>query len=507
LLEAKGCGNLTVCELKTFAARLSYLVQIGCKPYELVEYPMILLLNESEINQRVEKLRLAISDHKISIALLKYASPKKSNTAVKNDVVKYLQPLGGCVSKVDKIVQELNCSDTKMMEILTRNPRLLGRYYRKDVAEKIRCLISNGARHEDLYRNTNLLNNKTLATIQSRAERLHKIGWIPLPLGLIGREDAAFEAVVKQQETQSNFITGPQGAGTDDVIRLLPPMSANRIAVIRPKIEYLLSEGYAASEILNCQRTLVLSLEKLKMAVCELKPYHLQCVDLAIVCHYALKRRILSSRRCYLRAAIARAIGCSSSALPPLPQQDRSFSAVKDIRLTTVVNAKYLREELGFTTEDLASVPLVLAHAPNIVRRHWNALDNADDTQAELSYCSWQANVLFRRHADNRRLRLNLLQYCVEKEANFSHACVSSWAEDSDDEFRVTETETTTLAAADGSGCGGDDLTFHDDGDGEGADRRVCDKLKVEGESDRNDDDVDPLILLNSIGTDGCCEA
>ena len=484
---------MSVCELKTYAARLSYLVGIGCKPYELVEYPTILFLSESEIAKRVEKLRLSSSVHRISMGLLKYAIPETASSTVKRNVVKYLRPLGGYVSQVDEIVQELKCSDAKMMEILTRNPRLLGKHLRKDVAEKIRCLISHGTRHEDLYRNTNVLNNKTLATIQLRAERLSKIGWIPLPLGLIGREDAVFEAVVGQQEAQCNFATGNKVAVADDVIHLLPPMSANRIATIRPKIEYLLSEGYAVFDIVNCPQTLVLSLKKLKMAVCELKPYHLQCVDLAMVCHYAATRRILSLRRCNFRSAIARAIGCSRSLLPPIPK-DSSVRAVKDIHCTAVVNAAYLCDELGFTAEDLASVPLVLAHTPNVVRRHWNALDNDDNNEAELSCAGRLAKALFRRHADDRRLRLNLLQYCIEKEANFSQACVTTWSEDSDDDFNVTKT--TTLAAADGSDAGHDDLTFHDDADYEGDGLRSYDKLNaVDKSDDDDDDDVDPLIV------------
>ena len=458
MLEAKGFGNITACELQTFVTRLSYLVSIGCKPYELVEYPKILLLSESEIDARVEKLRLATSVHRVSMPLLMYANPNKSNALVNSYVLTYLRPLSGHVNKVDEVVKELNCSDAKMMEILTRNPRLLGKRYRKDIAEKIRCLVSHGARHEDLYRNTNVLNNRTLAIIQSRAERLSRLGWIPLPLGLIGREDTSFEAVVKERETQHDFRIGRQAAKADDVIHRLPPMSANRIAIIRPRVEYLLSEGYAVLDIVNCPKTLSLSLEKLKMAVCELKPYHLQQVDLEIVSYYGLSRRILSSRRCHFHRAVALAIGCSRSALPPLPT-DSSVRAVKDVHQTAVVNVKYLCDELGFTAEDLASVPLVVAHAPNVVRRHWNALNNAEKSQPELSCTTAPTKALFQRHADNRRLRLNLLQYCIEKEVNFSHACVSTWAEDSDDDFRVTET--TALVVADGSDAGDGDLTFH----------------------------------------------
>jgi len=487
----RGLHNLTA-ELKTFSIRLSHLVHIGCRPYELVEYPKILLLSESEIDARVEKLHRASSVSGISIALLKHVTPETPDSVVNRRVLRYLQPLNGRLNKVDEIVQELNCSDTKMMEILTRNPRLLGVYHRKDVAEKIRCLISYGACHDDLYRNTNLLNNKTLATIQSRAERLRKIGLIPLPLGLLDREGATFETVVGKLEAQQSFVDRNKVGNTDDVINLLPPMSANRIAVIRPRIEYLLCEGYMVSDIVNCPQSVKFSLEKLKMAVSELKPYHLQCVDLAVVCHYAAKRRILSLRRSHIRTIIAHAIGCSRSALPPLPK-DNSVHNAKDVHRTAATNVKYLCDELGFTTNDLTAVPLVITHAPNIVRRHWNTLDSADDSQAELPCISQQARSLFHQHADDRRLRLNLLQYCIEKEANFSHACMSTWTEDSDDDFRVTE---TLSPSADGSS-----VTLHDDSTDEGV---VYDKLNVQSfpmmpddldESDHSDiDNVDPLL-------------
>ena len=486
MLKRAGFRNLTDSELKTFATRLSYLVHIGCKLYELVEYPKILLLTESEIDQRVEKLRTASNVHGISITLLKFADPEMSNSAVSNKVLKYLQRLGGHMNMVDEIVQELNCSDTKMIEILTRNPRLFG----IGIAEKIRYLISNGARYEDLYRNTNVLNNKTLATVRSRVERLSKIGWIPLPLGLLGRQDAAFEAVVGLQEAQCSLMTENQVDSTNDVLSLLPSMSANRIATIRPRINYLLSEGYTVFDIVNCPQALKRSLETLKLAVNELKPYHLQCVDLAVVCHYTLKRSILSSHRCQFRFHIARAIGCSRSALPPLPK-DSSVNASKDIYNTAVVNARYLRDELGFTAEDLMSVPLVIAHEPDIVWRHWNALDNADSNQSELSSGDRLAKSLFRRHVDNRRLRLNLLQYCIEKEVNFSHVRVSTCTEDSDDDFRVTES--TPSAAV-------DDVSNHCDDDGNDDSLHSHEKLSVMDESDYNDDeddddDVGPIVV------------
>jgi len=483
-LEAKGFKNLTASELMTFSSRLHYLVHIGCKPYELVEYPQILLLNEAEIDQRVEKLRLVRRDHRVSIALLMFASPNKSNAAVRRRVARYRKPLhSGYISKVDEVVQELNCSDVKTMEILTRNPRLLGRKYRKDLAEKIRCLLNHGSRHEDLYRNTNVLNNKTLATIRSRANRLHEIGCIPLRLGLIGREDSVFEEVVGQQEAQGSSVTSPQRIRADDVIRLLPPMSAYRITTVRPKIEYLLSEGYAASDIVDCPKALNVPVKSLRMAVCELKPYHVQFADLASVSHYAVHRRLPSSLRCDFRRVIARSLGCSSSLVLQFPRKDRSVYIVKDLHQTATVNAKYLRDELGFTAEELASVPLVLTHAPSVVRRHWNALSDAgDDTQA---VCSVRAKAVFRRHANNPRLRLSLLQYCIEKEVNFTHACVSAWTEDSDYEFRVAEAATS--ASEDGSDT---DLTIHDNGDSED-DPHDFDETK------HNDDEV-------AVTRDGC---
>jgi len=489
MLESKGFQSLTASELKTFATRLSYLVSFGCRPYELVEYPTIVLLDKSEIDKRIEKLRLSDTFSRISISLLKYAIPEKSNSVMNASITKYLKPLGGYVNKVDEIVQELSCSDMKMMEILTRNPRLLGRKYRKDIADKIRCLISHGARHEDLYQNTNLLNNSTLATIQSRAERLNKLGWIPLPLGLLGRVEAEFEAVVRRREAQGHLLNEPHVARADDVIRLLPPMSANRIARVRPKIEYLLSEGYAVSDIVNCPRTLSRSLQLLQMAVCELRPYHLQCVDLATINHYAVNRRILSSRRMRFLDAVARVIGCSRATLPPLPK-DKSIRAVQDVQHTAEINTRYLRDELGFTAEDLASVPLVLGHAPDVVRQRWNALSDVDDEQSELSYGGRQTKALFRRHADNGRLRLNLLQYYIEKEANFSHACVSSWTENSDDEFVLTES--TSLAAADDSDTDDGEPNFLDDGDDECAGPDV-DRFGIVDEN--SDDESDPLIV------------
>ena len=483
MLEAKGFQNLTASELKTFATRLSYLVSIGCRPYELVEYPTIVLLDKSEIDKRVEKLRLAVSINRISIGLLRFASPEYSNSVVNATVVKYLKPLGDYVSKVDEIVEELACSDTKAMEILTRNPRLLGVNYRKDIAKKIRCLISHGARHEDLYRNTNLLNNKSLGTIQSRAERVSKLGWIPLPVGLLGRENAYFEAVVGTHEAHHHLLTGQHVASADDVISMFPLMSANRVAVVRPKIEYLLSEGYAVSDIVNCPQTLLRSLKGLKKAVCALRPYHLQCVDLAMINHYVLHRRVLSSRRCEFRTVIAHVIGCSRAALPPM-RNDSSVRAVKlDLQRTAEVNARYLRDELGFTVEDLASVPLVLAHSPDVVRRHWNALSVDNDEQAGR-----QLRAFFRQHADNARLRLNVLQYCIEKETNFSHACVTSWTEDSDDEFAAS-----SAAAVHDSDDDDDELNFHDDdGDDECAGPDV-DRFGIADES--SDDEVDPLTM------------
>jgi len=458
----------------------------------LIEYPKILLLNKSEIDRRVEKLRLASRVRRISIGLLKLAAPEKCNWMVKNQVMDYLKPLGGLVNKVDEVVHELNCSDTKAMEILTRNPRLLGKCYRKNIAEKIRCLVRHGARHEDIHQNTNVLNNKTLATIQSRAKRLHSIGWTPLPVRLVGREDAVFDATVTKWETQRSLVTTQCVASCDDVISLLPPMSTRQLSILRPKIEYLLSEGYTVSHIVSNPQTLLRSLKGLQMAVRELRPYHLHCVDLTVINHYALTRRLKLSNRSTFRLVIARVIGCLPSALPPLPE-DSSIRAVKDLKHTAVVNAKFLCDELGFTGEDLVSVPLVLAHAPDILRRNWNALNKVVDDQ---SHCGHQAKVLFRQNSDNRLMQLNLLQYCIEKEVNFSHACVSSWTEDTDDEFGVTEsTSSLALVVADDSDTdtGAGELSFYDDDDDDNEDAgELTDRLENVHDSD---DDLDPVVV------------
>lgn len=437
--------------LDEFCNRLKYLTEKGCKVYELVEYPDILKLSTSEINERIERL-CSCGQSSISIPILKFAKPESSDVVIKNSLRRYRKQQNGYLNKIEEIKLTLQCSDGEMLEILTRNSRLIGNRKRKFVVEKVKCLLDCGATLEDIKCNTNLLNNKTLEVIETRARHLLSLGCNPLPMGVIGRTDDEYLAIVDRLAKQKVLQPTCQYLDSKEIIAKIPEYCDKKLYVVKPKVDFLLSRGYLGDDIISFPLILKLSLGTIQSAVTYLHQHYLGLVSLELCHSYGLKRCVMSRQRS-VRRLLTKVLNCSSNELPQIPK-DLSISFGQET--TYRMNLEFLKG-IGFSPSELKELPIVLAHSTEALKRCWKAL-RCDETL--VSYLDlWK---------DNKKLQLQLLQYSIERNFNFSFAPVTEvgkkqMLEISDfsplvyesQEFDLSETkESSELKLNSDEGCG-----------------------------------------------------
>lgn len=412
--------------LEEFRQRLMYLVDKGCKPYELVEYPEILRLTEADIDKRIERLHSS-GQSSISMPLLKFAKPESSDTALRSSLRRYLKQQNGRLNKVDEIRSALQCSDDEMLDILKRNPRLIGTRKRRFIVEKVACLLECGAVIQDIKSNTNLLNNKTLEDIESRAKRLVELGYNdPLPMGVIGRDDDDFEVIVARLAKQRSLHPTSRYLESREIIAKIPDFANRKLHVVKPKVDFLLSRGYVGEEIIEFPSILELGLEAIHDAVIYLQSYHLGAVSLETCHKYATKKRV-TSRQSSSRRILAKVLECQSTELPLIP---KDLSVVLNTEATLHANYDFLRS-IGFTSADLKRLPIVLAHNNEVLRLHWDLIQMEEGLAPHFE--SWK---------EDKAKLLQLLQFSIEKESNFSHMAATDVGEE---RKRVEDLEAETV--------------------------------------------------------------
>ncbi len=374
-----------------------------------MECPKLLQLTEDELSARMRRIEMAGIKSPTLVAL-KFALPSKRPETLKKVVNSYLSKRGKHSNLLRDVAGALGCSSEDMMEILARNPRLVGVKPRKDLVEKIQLLRDCGARLEDLRRSTNLLNNKTLNVIQNRAQLLVDLGLNdPLPVGYIGLSDTQFSAVVARLsgEQRGRPAAGTRSDDVNYVVDQLPPLTCRRLIKIKPKIEYLLSEGYSPAEVVKCPRILDINISLLRSTVSELMQYSIVRVDLDQCYHYA-NRGQFSKSRVFINRQLADVLNCSRKEIPLLPTNycDSSLIGIDEMR----ANYQFLIN-CGFQLSDILSVPLILLHPCDAVRQNFNELNNANS-------CS-RARDAYLKFSDNRCKQLNLILYMVEQATGF----------------------------------------------------------------------------------------
>lgn len=410
--------------LKEFRLRLKYLVDKGCKPYELVEYPEILRLTEADIDKRIERLH-SYGQSSISMPLLKFAKPESSDTALRSSLRRYLKQQNGHLNKVDEIRSALQCTDDEMLDILKRNPRLIGRRKRRFIVEKVACLLECGAVIQDIKSNTNLLNNKTLEDIESRAKRLVELGYNdPLPIGVIGRDDDDFEVIITRLAKQRSLHPTSRYLESREIIAQIPEYANRKLHVVKPKVDFLLSRGYVGEEIIEFPSILELGLKAIHDAVIYLQSHHLGTVSLE-TCHKYATKKCVTSRQSSSRRILAKVLECQSTELPPIP---KDLSVVLNTEASLHANYDFL-QSIGFTSADLKRLPIVLAHNTEVLKLHWDLIQTEEGLVPHFEL--WK---------EDKAKLLQLLQFSIEKESNFSHMAATDvgeerkWVEDSEAE-------------------------------------------------------------------------
>ena len=451
-------------DLESYSERLSYLVKIGCKPYELAEYPQILQLNKNEVDDRVCKLK----DHgvtSVSMPLLRLLEPPRSNPAIAKRIEWYMLRTNERLNYSDEIVDALRCSCDEMVDILTQNPRLVGELQRKFMKEKIECLLNYGARLEDIRSNTSLLNNKTLETIESRARLLSAIGCNdPLLIGIIGRTKREFQLIVDRLVGEKELRSEIKFPESNVIMKeLMPHLQNHRYHVVKAKVNLLLSHGYTMEDILAFPTILDrVGLANIHSSITYINQLGVGLASLETCYRYALKKH-LPFRRMSLRRTFSKLLDCSSDSLPTMPSD---FGAAAPDEAAMLRNYGVLRE-CGFLKDDIIALPIILLH-------------HADDLQACWRELESDNAVAFARFKGDTKKLLNLLQYTIEKSSNFrqTSSSIRTNSERSDNELGPVESSEGALPE-------GGELRLEDEDDDEGV--PVADNLSTEEIMNIND--------------------
>lgn len=403
VFEYRGAFGAVRFNLKVLAAKLSYLMQEGCQPQELVICCNVLKLSQEVLTSCIERLR-SLGFKYINMPLIYYASK------VKYDIDIYELPQRNkCMVlwKIAQLADVLQCSDAQMMKILAFNPRLVGRRGLDQSIAKAKCLISNGAAVEDIRNNSNILNNKAMKVIESRAKQLSELGYnLPLDIRLIGRNSKAYSDIVTRLEKWHAKCPSASIAAANDIIKQLPPMSPKQLSHCRPHIEYLLSVGFAPADILAYPTILEVTLDQLHCVLSDHLNYHIGDVSLPM-CHSIISR---NSRRQKSRESLVNFQAVNSLMLPR--------NALKHLDRSIMLHNFTFLEQCGFTNSDITAVPLVLLHSVDVVMQHWKIVadKNNEATTAHV----------FRKYVNDPIKQLNILQYSIERATNFRQAYVAS---------------------------------------------------------------------------------
>ena len=276
-------------DLTRMVNRLAYLVKIGCKPYEVKDFPEILETDVSEIERRVQMIRSITNWDLVPLPLLRVSNQEP--WIARRRIERMLNKFDGKKSPSEIICNALQCSDAEMMELVIRNPRIIGIRREPDlILKKIDVLIKYGARLNDIKSYSSVLLNIPLETIELRAEKLSQMGCSnPLPVTLVGLSEG-FDEAAKKLKAKIDILPEKTIDKSEEVIQNIPAAMKRKLHRVKPKVDLLLSRGYTVEEIIKNSEILIASFTSIHSTLNFFKQYHMELVNLHICCRVYLEK-------------------------------------------------------------------------------------------------------------------------------------------------------------------------------------------------------------------------
>ena len=409
-------GSATEALHLAFPGRIQFLENIGCRFYQLLEYPEALCLTDEEVVECAEKLN-SCKVKTISAPLLKIAQRFTwyETSHVAHRIKKYTDKLNGHVSVADFWISVLSCkSEQEILNILQKNPRLIFLRNPQQATEKVNVLLEHGLSLEAIKDNTYILKNVTAENITSRCQQLVEHGVIKTgetpALELLSQSQKVFVKMLKiHLKRQSEFSEKISWLAKnlqypENVISGSSQLVKNSLSMLKLKVPHVLQFGFSASDILMCPEVLSFSMEAVTHAMKDMEDAEIDHIKISMLKTYLVTKKIGNPSN--NRHILARALRCNLKELPSLKDTSHlKYALVQDPDILEI-NFQFLLD-CGFAAEDIQQIPLVIGHNPDVLVRHWNLLTSRSELK-QFSGCL----------ADSSKV-LNTLQYFIERDINF----------------------------------------------------------------------------------------
>lgn len=398
-------------------SKLETLEAFGCTMDQIQESPEILQLSLTEIVKRAFILK-KLNHENISVQLLKVIRSNMSSFQLKQKI-KSLQPLTNYSTMTDYMREVLQCSHAEMYTIMQKVPAI--KSFRNMVAftEKVEYLRSQGLTTDD-FKNYPAILCRSLLILEERSRIIKKFQEDNnFPVASLIISDKQFQRFLVKYRADQNTLKGHNNR--NECIAKMFGVSAmiesqmhyfdkRRLATVKPRIDYLMSVGIPLEHIRNHPYILRYRIVTLQNAFIKSQEAGIQNISILHLIH------IIICGRVPLKPPVPK----STNYLPellglPLNKMKKKYEHLRPLvtrnRFCLKENLDFLLSE-GFTLPQVCTCPLILSHTLEELKTSLKMLPLQPEMQNNLDMLQ------------NGTMKINLMQYFLEKESNFRLAPV-----------------------------------------------------------------------------------
>jgi DNA-binding transcriptional MerR regulator len=382
--------------------KIQNLVDVGCTVNQILENPGVLRYVKKEIKKRVGKLIAA--EQPVNVYSIVGTHAKSSKHFMK------FSGLFQGKSWLEVLSVKLECSIPEVLQdVSPAMSYVLCSKYPDRTLEKIDILLGAGFTTSQIRGCVRVL-NKDVKTLRRRVAEIHELGLEKLmTCSWLLQGEAKYLKIINNAKRHS--LWGDKWEYVSTLLDL--PKDEVRVHFKRikmenviPKIELLLKMGFTGQEILNRPRLMKISEKKIEQ-ISELMVEH-ELHDLDVLQRYTwvVNRMPTLYHGVYSQKAIlSKLLNCSKKTITKNANLLKQAFSHSD---ATILESISVLKSNGFSASDIEQCPLVLNHDPSVLRTYLDSLETRKELQP---YVEWEK--------DKVKL-LNVLQYFIEKDMNFS---------------------------------------------------------------------------------------
>lgn len=393
-------------------SKLETLKILGCSLDQVQECPEILQLSQAELINRANRLHHH-GYQKLNVQMLKLAHSKTSNAHMMR-----LQPVLNLMQNYNTITEYmmdiLKCNETEFHEISTKIPLLKKLRNMPAFTEKVKYLQSFDVKAEHFIKYPNLL-SYSLDTLKNRIERMKVCQeGKDLPISSLALTEKRFKRFLNKYNTEQEILDGSSNRYeyiaklfnvSVSVAENMSYLENRRLTTLKPRVDFLLSIGIPIEHLRSHTYILRHKTDTLKRAYAKAQEAGIEKVSLLHIIHIISCKNVpLKDPSPKSAVFLPKLIGIDTKILQKKLYHIAPLVTTDRVTLTT--NFDYLTS-LGITKDDICSCPLILSHCPKYLKSTVESISKRPELQDSLDLLS------------NSTAFVNLVQYLIEKEANF----------------------------------------------------------------------------------------